>query len=282
MTGPLYPIQPGSKFSFESSVSVQVKPNLGFEFLNLNSSLGLQSNDSLITLSNFDTNLSNLVISSNQSVSGISFHQANNFLIKLLEVSDPILLLAELGILLFLLSLTSKLASSSGITQAYGDIVSLCQTKSISLAEIFTLTTLSLGFIIFDAFVTLSEDDILEGVSYLFLSIIALAVFLLFVAIDLQYYYLVSAISGGELTIRIIYNDVLNNGLCLLRIFFCWVRYLFYDLQSELVDLSFHYTELSENDSIAWVGFSAYLDTVSMVFQLLIGAFKLALALFLF
>jgi hypothetical protein len=60
------------------------------------------------------------------------------------------------------------------------------------------------------------------------------------------------------------------------------VRYLFYDLQSELVDLSFHYTELSENDSIAWVGFSAYLDTVSMVFQLLIGAFKLALALFLF
>jgi hypothetical protein len=244
-------MQPGSKFSFESSVSVQVKPNLGFDFLNLNSTLGLYTNDNLVSLSDFDINMGGLVVSSNPSSSGIHFTQANSFFIKLLEVSDPVLLIAELVILLFLLSLTSKIASSSGITQAYGDIVSLCQTKSISLAEIFTLTTLSLGFIIFDSFVTLSEDDLLEGVSYLFLSIIVLAVFLLFIAIDLQYYYLVSAISGGELTMRIIYNDILNNGLCLLRIFFCWVRYLFYDLQSELVDLSFHYTELAENDSIA-------------------------------
>ena len=49
-----------------------------------------------------------------------------------------------------------------------------------------------------------------------------------------------------------------------------------------MIDLAFHYTEFAENDSLLWVGYGAYFDIVAMVVQLLIGLFKLALALFLF
>lgn len=272
----------GTRFSHEAAISVKAKSNFGFDSLNLSPNLtGLgKINLSLSEVS--PDQLSNLVVSSDYSVSGYTLDNVTTLGVQFFETLDPFILIGELFLLLFILSLGSKLISSLSWTQGYSDIVSLCQLRSISIIEIFTLTTFSIGFIVFDAFVTLSEDDLLEGISYLFISIIGLAVALLFLAIDLQYYYLVSAISGGELSLRIIYNDILNNGLCLLRIVFCWVRYLFYDLQSELVDLSFHYTELAENDSIAWIGFSAYLDMISMVFQLLIGAFKLMLALFLF
>ncbi len=272
----------GTRLVNEAAVSVQVKPNLGLDFLNLDAGLNGFSHSGLNFADSVASHIPNFVVSSNYAVGGYSIDSVTLAGVKLLESLDPFLLIGELFLVLFLLSLGSKVASYMGLTQGYGDIVSLCQVRSISLAEIFTLTTLSLGFILFDAFVTLSEDDVLEGISYVFLSIIGFAVALLFLAIDLQYYYLVSAISGGELTLRIIYNDILNNGLCLLRIFFCWVRYLFYDLQSELVDMAFHYTELAESEPVNWIGFSSYLDVISMVFQLLLGAFKLALALFLF
>ena len=188
--------------------------------------------------------------------------------------------------------------------EGYADIVSFCQVRSISVAEVFSLLTFVVGFVAFDAFVTLAEDDVLEGVSYVFVGVVGLAVVLLALAVDLQYYYMISSISGGELTLRVLYADLVNNALCLLRIFFCWVRYLFYDLQAELVDLSFHYTELAEEGvlgvvggvgvglggGLGWGGLVSltgglvitYLDGVALLLQLLIGAFKLALALFLF
>jgi len=124
-----------------------------------------------------------------------------------------------------------------------------------------------------------------------------------FLAADVQFYFLISSISGGELTLRILYTDIVNNALCLLRVFFCWIRYIFYDLQAELVDLAFHYTELGDEatletlpalDSVEvsqlWALLTSlsgmllviFLDLVSVIFQILIGAFKLFLALFLF
>ena len=221
--------------------------------------------------------------------------------VGLLESLDPFLLLGELALVALLLGAGLTLAGRlRGAALGYADVVAFCQARSISLAETFGLLTFGLGFVLFDAFVTLAEDDVLEGVSYLFLGVIGLAVGLLAVAVDLQYYYMVSSISGGELTLRLLYADLVNNALCLLRIFFCWVRYLFYDLQAELVDLSFHYTELAEEGVVGgaalagggagWLGWAelsgglltGYLDGVAFLLQLLVGAFKLALALFLF
>ena len=225
--------------------------------------------------------------------------------VGLLESLDPFLVVGELALAAVLLGGGLALVGQAGgNAPGYADIVSFCQVRSISLAETFALLTFALGFILFDAFVTLAEDDVLEGVSYAFVGVIGLAVALLALAVDLQYYYMISSISGGELTLRVLYADLVNNALCLLRIFFCWVRYLFYDLQAELVDLSFHYTELAEEGvlgatagvatsvggALGWGGLAAltggllttYLDGVALLLQLLIGAFKLALALFLF
>ena len=134
---------------------------------------------------------------------------------------DPFILLAEVICALFVLSLSAKVFKFFNLSLGYSDLVSFCQLRGISLTEVFTLLTFSLGFLLFDAFVTLNEEDIFEGISYGFFSAIVLAMFFLALAIDIQYYYLISAISGGELSVRVIYSDILNNALCLLRIFFC-------------------------------------------------------------
>ena len=213
--------------------------------------------------------------------------------VGLLESLDPFLVVGELALAALLLGGGLRLVAQVwGGAPGYADIVSFCQVRSISVAEVFSLLTFVVGFVAFDAFVTLAEDDVLEGVSYVFVGVVGLAVVLLALAVDLQYYYMISSISGGELTLRVLYADLVNNALCLLRIFFCWVRYLFYDLQAELVDLSFHYTELAEEGVLGVVGGAGvgltgglvitYLDGVALLLQLLIGAFKLALALFLF
>jgi hypothetical protein len=85
---------------------------------------------------------------------------------------------------------------------------------------VFSLITFFVGFIVFDFFVTMAEDDTLEAISLAFVSVCGLAVFFLGLAVDVQYYYLISSV-GGEQTLRLVYTDVVNNLLCLLRVFFC-------------------------------------------------------------
>ncbi len=186
----------------------------------------------------------------------------------------------------------------------YDALVTLCQQRGLSVAEIFSLVTFVAGFLVFDMFVIMAEDDALEAISYMFGGVIVAALVLLLLAVDVQYYFMISAISSGEATLRVFYTDIVNNALCLLRIFFCWIRYLFYDLQAELVDFVFHYTETAEESlleaapgvrqwadaGLDWAELGALwgaallfgFDAVAMLVQLLIGAFKLALALFLF
>lgn len=171
-----------------------------------------------------------------------------------LESCDVFLLIAELAIVCMLLGGFSFVLQRTGFrTHGYHDIVTLCQQRGVSMAEVFSLVSFMFGFILFDAFVTMAEDDALEAISYIFAAVVLLAVVLLGIAVDVQYYFLISSISGGEQTLRLLYTDTVNNVLCLLRIFFCWIRYLFYDLQAELVDFSFHYTELAD-EAVVGVG----------------------------
>jgi hypothetical protein len=165
----------------------------------------------------------------------------------LLESVDPLMLMGELLAVLLIFSLFGAFkARAQALLPGYDDLVTLCQLRGVSIAEVFGLISFALGFVFFDAFVSLAEEDSLEAISYLFAVVILAAVILLVVAVDVHYYFLVSSISGGELTLRVLYTDLVNNALCLLRIFFCWVRYIFYDLQAELVDFAFHYTELGD------------------------------------
>jgi hypothetical protein len=140
----------------------------------------------------------------------------------LIESCDVWLLVAELaavswGVLIVMVGGGLWLRPQVG----YDAIVTLCQQRGLSAAEIFSLTTFVIGYLVFDMFVILAEDDVLEAVSYMFGGVICAALVLLALAVDVQYYFMISAISGGEATLRIFYADIVNNGLCLLRVFFC-------------------------------------------------------------
>jgi hypothetical protein len=140
----------------------------------------------------------------------------------IVESADLWLLVAELaavswGVLVVTVGGGLWLRSQVG----YDAIVTLCQQRGLSAAEIFSLVTFVVGYLVFDVFVIMAEDDMLEAISYMFGGIIAAALILLAIAVDVQYYFMISAISGGEATLRIFYTDIVNNGLCLLRVFFC-------------------------------------------------------------
>ena len=72
--------------------------------------------------------------------------------------------------------LFAQLATLKGRLQkqmlGYDDVVTFCQVRGVSITEVFGLVTFALGFILFDMFVSLAEDDSLEALSYVFASVI--------------------------------------------------------------------------------------------------------------
>lgn len=93
--------------------------------------------------------------------------------------------------------------------------------QGLSVTEILVVTTSAIGFLFFDAFVALSEEDIFEVVNYALLAVALMAAILLMLALDIQYYYMISGISGAEITVRLVFLDLQNNGLFALRILSC-------------------------------------------------------------
>jgi hypothetical protein len=161
-------------------------------------------------------------LSAEYALLATQFTQKYSPLNKVFETLDPFLFCLELVFLSIVLALFLVFSKQRFfLSQGYVDLITFCQHRNISVVEVFSVLTFFLGFIFFDVFVTLAEDDVLEAISYVFLIIIILAVLLLILAVDIQYYYLISSISGGELTLRLLYADIVNNILCLLRIFFC-------------------------------------------------------------
>jgi hypothetical protein len=159
---------------------------------------------------------------------------------------DPLLLLLELTLALFLCLSLERLGSLARVAQSqYDDVVTFCKQNGLSLVELAAVLTLGVGFVIFDLFVSAAEDDLTDVLGYGVFALVGLTVAFLVLATDVQLYLLVSAAGSGEATLRSVATDLVNNGLCLLRVFLCWVRYLFYDLQTELVDFTFHYSDLA-------------------------------------
>lgn len=229
---------------------------------------------------------------------------------SLLLAIDPVLLALEVFfVAVFCLSLNKLAFFQSGRQLFYDDLVTLCKYNNLSLTEIAVTATLSVGFIFFDIFVSFGEEDVVDSLNYLILLFVILTFVFLILAVDVQYFFMVSN-AGGDLTLRVIAFDLVNNVLCALRVFFCWVRYIFYDLQVELVDLSFHYTD-SVNDAalmlwfdvqaqatsatpalnqssllaaaaaVFWALAAVFLDVALYIFQALAGLFKLVIASFL-
>jgi len=133
--------------------------------------------------------------------------------------------------------------------------------------------------------------------------------FFLSIAIDIQYFYSMSNTSNGDVSVRLLFFDILNNFLGILRIFLCWTRYIFYDIQVEMIDFSFHYIDYNnenylnfilKEDSFSILNFkntsSSFLiilksfifyflffffDIVVIIIQIILSIFKLLIAFYL-
>ena len=167
----------------------------------------------------------------------------------LLLAYDPALLLLEAFLAFFVgaplaASLARRATQGGG---AYQDFVAACKSSGLSLTEIGVALSLGAGLLLFDVFISLSEDDPTDALGYGVLLLVIATFALWALAVDTQAYYTLCCVGSGDLTTRVVLTDALNNALCALRIFFCWVRYLFYDLQVEAVDLAFHYTDVAND-----------------------------------
>jgi len=222
---------------------------------------------------------------------------------------DPALLFAELLALALILFVAPRPTSFRLRRRGgYDDVVTFCQTNNVSLTELGALTTLTLAFVGFDFFLAFVEDDPTEVFSCLVLALAVAGGLGLVLAFDVQYFYMVSALGGGNAAL-VAFNDLVANALCVLRIFLCWTRYIFYDFQVEALDWTFHYVEGAGEAGLGsllgvyrvaasptaasapslWEVFWAPLfwflwvlvDLWFFAFQVLVAIFKYAIALFL-
>ena len=173
-------------------------------------------------------------------------------LTPLLLSCDPLLVAAELVGLAAVLVGAARLLGQLGLTQAfYDDLVAVCVRRNVSATEVFGVLALTLGFVVFDGVLALAEDDVFDNVGSLLLVCFGVAMSLTILGVDVQFFYMNNSASNGEISLRVVYNDILHNGLCFTRILFCWIRYLFYDLQAELVDMTFHFAEVDADTAVA-------------------------------
>lgn len=227
----------------------------------------------------------------------------------LIQSVDPLLLVLELFFVSVVCFGLDRWVTANNKQLFYDDVVTLCKYNNISLTEVAVTTTLIVGFIFFDIFVSFAEDDVVDTLNYLILIFVILTFVFLLIAVDVQYFFMISN-AGGDITFRVICFDLINNLLCALRIFFCWIRYIFYDLQVELVDMTFQYTDsinevtlmawfdavsfnsnnnLNKNYNslwssffvVVWVVVATFIDVALYIIQALIGLFKLVIASFL-
>ena len=136
---------------------------------------------------------------------------------------DPALLLLEAFLAFFVgaplvNSLSKRATQGSG---AYQDFVAACKNSGLSLTEIGVAVTLAAGLLLFDIFISLSEDDPTDTLGYGILLLVIATFALWGLSVDVQAYYTLCCVGSGDLTTRVILTDMLNNFLCVLRIFFC-------------------------------------------------------------
>lgn len=135
---------------------------------------------------------------------------------------DFFLIIVELFLFMLIFSFVlTDLISFFTSSKFYDSVVNFFTKNSISFLEVSIVCTIYLSFFLFDLFVSFSEDDSTDTLFYLIIIFIVLMFFFLSIAIDIQYFYMMSNSSNGDVTIRLLFFDILNNFLGILRIFLC-------------------------------------------------------------
>lgn len=114
----------------------------------------------------------------------------------------------------------------------------------LSYYEVVVITTSFFFIIILKLVLSVTEEDSYDLVALMILFFIVLLLISFYVSIGtIKSYFLLNSNSSGEVKKRLLFNEFVNTFLCVLRIFLCLTRYIFYDLQVELVDMVLNYTE---------------------------------------
>ena len=220
-----------------------------------------------------------------------------------------IILLEIFAVLFVFLYFFSNMKNFFITTKFYDNIINFFKQNNLSFLEITITCTLYFSFIFFDIFLSFCEDDAFDVFFYLIFIFIIITFFFLSIAIDIQYFFTMSNTSNGDITIRMLFFDILNNFLSILRVFLCWIRYIFYDIQVEAIDFTFHYTdysnemylnylfkenyesnETSKNFDISfffliksffWYIIVFFFDISIIIIQIILSVFKLIIAFYL-
>ena len=135
---------------------------------------------------------------------------------------DVCLILFEVLVLsLIFILIFGNISKFIVMTKFYDNIVNLPKYNNISMLEMSITCTLFLVFNIFDISLSFTEDDSLDTFFYLILIFIITMFFFISIGMDIQYYYSMSNSSNGDVSLRLLFSDILNNFLGILRIFLC-------------------------------------------------------------
>jgi hypothetical protein len=139
-----------------------------------------------------------------------------------MQTADIGLVLAELLLFLGIGVRLLKIINLGKIHQLfYDDFITFCQQNGISVTEVVTLTSAAIGLLVFDIFFAFSEEDPADVLSYGILAFVGITILGLLLAMDVFYYFMISGVGSGSATARAVGTDLVNNVLCLLRVFFC-------------------------------------------------------------
>jgi len=126
-------------------------------------------------------------------------------------------------------------------------LLNLVNTFIINCLSYYEIISLMSSYIIVSVFffvLSFSDEDISDLVLLLiFLFLIFLLYGLVLSLGFIKCYYFLNSNNSGYVFKKKIFDDIINLNLSLLRIFVCWIRYIFYDLQVDFIDMVLIYTE---------------------------------------
>ena len=151
----------------------------------------------------------------------------------------------------------------------------------LSYYEVIVMTTSFFFVIVLKLILSVSEDDTSDVVALIILLLIVTLIISFYVSIGtIKSYFLINSNSSGEIKKKLIFNDAVNTFLCLLRIFLCLTRYIFYDLQVELVDMVLNYTEEVNYFTVGDLSNLSFIDVlISKIFDITIFTLSIAICL---
>jgi hypothetical protein len=148
---------------------------------------------------------------------------------------------------------------------------------------------ISFGFMAFflAAVSAVANDDFVDSAFVVVLAFIVLTVLIGSACLSIFLAFGLSPASRGENLTRVLINDVQNIILCLLRVFLCWTRYIFYDAQVEFVDIALqHSDEIFPSSTVVYdskieLFLHSFFDIISSLLQITLSLFKLLIASYL-